>query len=104
MTADAITTIAHLGLSYPGPFCAKAEDLSYLAHINTPNVARDLDLVRSLTGYQTMEYWGFSHGTLLGTMYAALFPDRVGRMVLDGNILRRELLIQGWRILQSGWA
>ena len=53
--------------------------------MNTPNVARDLDLVRSLTGYQTMEYWGFSYGTLLGTMYAALFPDRVGRMVLDGN-------------------
>ena len=78
-------TITDLGLSYPGPFCEKAEDLSYLAHMNTPNIARDLDLIRNLTGYQTMEYWGFSYGTLLGTTYAALFPDRVGRMVLDGN-------------------
>jgi len=43
-----------------------------------------MDLIRSLSGYQTLEYWGLSYGTLLGTMYAALFPNRVGRMILDG--------------------
>jgi pimeloyl-ACP methyl ester carboxylesterase len=90
LTTGAITTIAQLGLSYPGPFCEKSEDLSYLAHINTPNVARDLDLIRNLMGYQTLEYWGFGYGAILGTMYAALFPDRVGRMVLDGNAQERK--------------
>jgi pimeloyl-ACP methyl ester carboxylesterase len=82
--SDGISAITRVGLTFPGPFCQNAEDPAYLSHINTPNIARDMDLIRSLTGYQTLEYWGFSYGTLLGTMYAALFPNQVGKMILDG--------------------
>ena len=32
----------------------------------------------------TLTYLGKSYGTMLGATYAELFPDRVGRMVLDG--------------------
>ena len=63
----------------------KFEDLDYLAHINTPNVVRDMDIIRSLLRYQTINYLGYSYGTVLGTMYAATFPDHVGNMVLDGK-------------------
>ena len=70
------------GLS--GPCLRNSEDLDYLAHLNTPNLARDLELVRSLTGYEEPNYWGTDYGTAVGIVYAALFPDRVGRMVLDG--------------------
>jgi len=71
------------GLS--GPFCSENEDPDYLAHINTPNIARDLDLVRNLTGFTQLDFFGFEdEGSILGATYAALFPDHVGRMVLDG--------------------
>ncbi|KAI1266471.1 Alpha/Beta hydrolase protein [Xylariaceae sp. FL1019] len=31
-------------------------------------------------------YWGFSYGTMLGATFASMFPDKVGRMVLDGIV------------------
>ena len=53
--------------------------------INTDATARDMDLIRGLLGDEKLNYLGYSYGTWLGGWYAALFPDRVGRMVLDGN-------------------
>jgi pimeloyl-ACP methyl ester carboxylesterase len=60
-------------------------DPDYLTHINTPLLARDLDLVRNLTGAESLNYVGLDDGSMIGVTYAALFPERVGRMVLDGT-------------------
>ncbi|HEY4225160.1 MAG TPA: alpha/beta hydrolase [Pseudolysinimonas sp.] len=57
-----------------------------LGHIDAESNARDMDVIRAVLGDKTMHYLGYSYGTYLGTMYAELFPKKVGRMVLDGPI------------------
>lgn len=59
---------------------------SLLPEVGTPNAARDLDVLRAALGDKTLNYLGYSYGTYLGATYAGLFPDRVGRLVLDGAI------------------
>ncbi|KOG11026.1 alpha/beta hydrolase [Streptomyces viridochromogenes] len=53
-------------------------------HIGTVNASRDMDVMREAVGDKKLNYLGFSYGTRLGAVYAAQFPDRVGRFVLDG--------------------
>lgn len=62
-----------------------AQHGDYLPYINTDNTARDQDLVRQLLGVKTIDYYGVSAGTWLGAHYATLFPDHVGRFILDSN-------------------
>ena len=57
-----------------------------LTHYGTVNAARDMDLLRIALGDSTLNFLGKSYGTYLGTLYAQLFPDKVGRMILDGAI------------------
>ncbi|MDT0265481.1 alpha/beta fold hydrolase [Streptomyces sp. DSM 44915] len=57
-----------------------------LPHVTTANTARDLDLMRHLLGDERLHYFGFSYGTQLGATYAHLFPDRIGRTVLDAVV------------------
>ena len=56
-----------------------------LEHLSTANVARDLDLLRQAVGDRQMTYDGISYGTYLGVTYAALFPQNVRAMVVDGD-------------------
>jgi pimeloyl-ACP methyl ester carboxylesterase len=55
-----------------------------LGHVDTISTARDLDILRAALGDPTLTYLGFSYGTQLGATYAAIFPEKVGRLVLDG--------------------
>ena len=57
-----------------------------LRYVGTESAARDLDVLRGLVRDEKLNYLGFSYGTSLGGMYADLFPNKVGRMVLDGAV------------------
>ncbi|MEV5804192.1 alpha/beta hydrolase [Streptomyces parvulus] len=55
-----------------------------LRHVSTVEAARDMDVLRAALGDDRLNYVGASYGTFLGATYAGLFPDRTGRLVLDG--------------------
>ena len=71
-----------------GDFATACEDDAgeLLPHMSTTTVARDLDVIRAAVGDEQLHYLGGSYGTFIGAMYAEQFPDRVGRLVLDGAV------------------
>ncbi|MBV7698549.1 alpha/beta hydrolase [Streptomyces sp. TRM70350] len=75
--------------------CAKHSG-PVLSHIGTVNVSRDMDVIRQALGDDKLNYLGFSYGTRLGAVYAAQFPDKVGRVALDGvDTLTESVTRQG---------
>jgi pimeloyl-ACP methyl ester carboxylesterase len=54
--------------------------------VNTTTSARDMDQLRAALGVKKIDFYGTSYGTALGSVYAQLFPHRVGAMVLDGAV------------------
>ncbi|WP_345150449.1 alpha/beta hydrolase [Nonomuraea rubra] len=47
---------------------------------------RDLDALRAALGEEKLTYYGISYGTLIGQMYAEMFPGRVRALGLDSNM------------------
>ncbi|UZN02356.1 alpha/beta fold hydrolase [Cellulomonas sp. S1-8] len=56
------------------------------ASMSTAEVARDLDVLRRAAGDERLSYLGFSYGSVLGQVYANLFPDRFRALAIDGVV------------------
>ncbi|KAF4121185.1 TAP-like protein [Geosmithia morbida] len=54
-----------------------------LRHLSTASAARDMLEIMAKSGHEKLRYWGFSYGTLLGGVFAAMYPDSVDRLVSD---------------------
>ena len=65
--------------------CKKAAG-NKLAHLSTFESAKDMELLRLALKEPKLNYLGKSYGTYLGTLYASLYPSKVGKMILDGAI------------------
>ncbi|KAF8185203.1 hypothetical protein BJ912DRAFT_927579 [Pholiota molesta] len=76
---------AHGRVSFLGRLTAENDD-GYLRHINTDQTARDMLRIVEAHGRTKLQYWGFSYGTVLGATFAAMFPDKVERIILDGVV------------------
>lgn len=89
-----------------GEWCNNAakNDSPYGYYVTTPAVARDLltfvEAEAELAGEQPSEakLWCYasSYGTVVGTTFATMFPDRVGRMVLDGIMDAEQYYQNDW--------
>ena len=66
--------------------CEAHSEPGLLDHVGTVSVAKDLDVLRAVSGQKALDYLGMSYGTELGYTYAELFPKNAGRLVLDGAV------------------
>ncbi|KZT62527.1 alpha/beta-hydrolase [Calocera cornea HHB12733] len=66
--------------------CLKNGNAKMLASLSTAYNVRDMVRMLEALGEDErgLQYWGFSYGTILGATFAAMFPDKVHRVLLDG--------------------
>ena len=69
--------VAQACLEQNGPF---------ILSLSHNNIARDMDMLRRALGEQRITYVGYSFGTVLGSVYASLFPQHVRAALLDSGV------------------
>ncbi|CAO2650028.1 Nn.00g013200.m01.CDS01 [Neocucurbitaria sp. VM-36] len=78
-----------------GQWCTETNNGTYARYASTSAVVQDMvhftELQAALNGDEKPEesliwYYGVSYGTVIGHTLAALYPERVGRIIVDSNV------------------
>jgi pimeloyl-ACP methyl ester carboxylesterase len=101
------------------------EDVSIMKYITTASVSRDmlefverygewreqhaarlieehhldsrlLDALAHRKDQEQLQFWGFSYGSFLGQTFASMYPDRVGRVIVDGIVDTQDYINGIW--------
>ncbi|KAH6693710.1 Alpha/Beta hydrolase protein [Plectosphaerella plurivora] len=62
-----------------------------LEHVSSTHSARDVHSIMTALGQEKLRFLGQSYGCLLGTFFASMFPEKIERLVCDGNIDPHEI-------------
>ena len=74
--------------------CTSSAGSALFNHVKTTDNVADMESLRKALGQQQINYYGFSYGTYLGSVYMTLHPDRVRRFVLDSTVDPRHVFYQ----------
>ncbi|KAK0207278.1 hypothetical protein IW262DRAFT_1282284 [Armillaria fumosa] len=66
---------------------AKERDKGFVNYISTDNVSRDLLQINEAASQAKRQYWGFSYGTVFGSIFATMFPARSHFLGLSIGVL-----------------
>ncbi|KAI0686870.1 alpha/beta-hydrolase [Cerioporus squamosus] len=71
-----------------GQKCLNSPNGKYLKYIGTPATVRDIvSMANAIDGPDApINYYGISGGSTIGSYLVNMFPERVGRMVIDGIV------------------
>ncbi|KAF7325596.1 Abhydrolase-4 domain-containing protein [Mycena kentingensis (nom. inval.)] len=75
---------------------AEARDDGSLRFFTTDYVARDMLQILGAYGQEKLQFWGFSYGSVLGAVFSAMFPDKVGRVIIDGVMDAEDYFATRW--------
>jgi pimeloyl-ACP methyl ester carboxylesterase len=66
--------------------CTHADGAELFNHVKTTDTIADMESLRIALGQSKLNFYGFSYGTYLASVYMTLHPDRVRRFVLDSTV------------------
>ena len=96
---------SHAYVNGYGKWCSSVYAVNQTAqYAGTVATAQDMlhyiELRASQTGHDPAEaklfYYGISYGTALGSTFASLYPERIGRMIIDGVVDLEDHFNGGW--------
>ncbi|KAH7413609.1 Alpha/Beta hydrolase protein [Phaeosphaeria sp. MPI-PUGE-AT-0046c] len=95
---DVLTTKAWDSAALYVEACAETKGNKDIASvISTPFVVRDMvNIVDALGEDGLLRFWGRSYSTVVGQTFAAMFPERVGRIMLDSVVRFEEYYSSTW--------